>query len=281
MFSCHSLSSNPTAKFDPHHRFETSATLPPLALGSIHVVFAIYGVTTIVVSMSLRAQPSAAQSFSYLSNITWWGITFYHLFAAFHTLVYARTGRAPLDAWPRPLQLLHSLLFSTVVTLPLMVTIVFWAIQFTPDKFDTPVNAWSNVSHHALNSAFALFEIFFSRAVRPPWIHGPLVVLLLGGYACIAYITHATQGFYPYGFLNPAQKSRGALAGILIGMGALAAATFGVAWLLIWLRLHITENVLGWPGKFSRRDMSEDRVTDVEMNSQGLDKETIALKEAI
>ncbi|KAJ7659138.1 hypothetical protein DFH06DRAFT_1130698 [Mycena polygramma] len=274
MFSWHSLFCNPTGKFEPQHRFA------PTVLGSIRALFAICGVATIVVSMSLRAQPSAAQSFSYLSNITWWGITFYHLFAAFHTLVYARTGRAPLDAWPRPLQLVHSLLFSTVVTLSLMLTIVFWATQFTPDKFDTSVNAWSNVSHHALNSAFALFEILFSRTAHPPWIHGPLVVLLLGGYACIAYITHATQGFYPYGFLNPAQKSRGALAGIIIGMGALGAATFGVACLLIWLRFHITENVLRWRGKFSRRDTGENQSTDVETNSQGLDKERVALKEA-
>ncbi|KAJ7456163.1 hypothetical protein FB451DRAFT_947072, partial [Mycena latifolia] len=237
--------------FDLQHRFETSATLPPAVLGGIRALFAVYGVATIVVSLAVRATPTAAQSFSYFSTITWWGITFYHLFAAFHTLVYAHAGRAPLDRWPRALQLLHSLLFSTVVTFPLMVTIVFWGIQFTPDKFDTRANAWSNISHHALNSAFAVFEIVFSRTERPPLIHAPLIVLLLGGYACIAYITHATQGFYTYGFLDPAHKRRAALAGVIIGMGALGGAMFAVVWLLVYVRLHVTERVLRLHGKFS------------------------------
>ena len=96
-------------------------------------------------SRSIRSDPSPAQSFSYFSNSSWWGITFYHIFASFHTLMYARNGRAPLQSWPRILQLLHGLLFSTVITYPLMVTIVFWGIQFTPEKFDTVSNTWSNV----------------------------------------------------------------------------------------------------------------------------------------
>ncbi|KAJ6572786.1 hypothetical protein DFH09DRAFT_1246807 [Mycena vulgaris] len=243
----YSLFSMRDGQFDPQHRFETSATLRPTVLGGFRAVFAVYGITTIVVSMCFRGPPTAGQSFSYFSNITWWGITFYHLFAAFHTLVYAHAGRPPLESWPRPLQLLHSLLFSTVVTFPLMVTIVFWRVQFMPDKFDTVANAWSNV--------FAVFEIIFSRTERPPLIHGPLIVLLLGGYACIAYITHATQGFYPYGFLNPAHKSRGTMAGIIIGMGALGGAMFVVVWLLIWARAYITERFLGLEGSFSAKDL--------------------------
>jgi hypothetical protein len=55
---------------------------------------------------------------------------------------------------------------------------------------------WENVSIHALNSAFALFEVFLTHAGPQPWLHTPFLVLLLGGYLGIAYITHATQGFY-------------------------------------------------------------------------------------
>ncbi|VDB89099.1 unnamed protein product [Peniophora sp. CBMAI 1063] len=241
--------------FDPYHRFETSATFSPYVLGSLRALIALYGVLTIIVSMSIRSDPSPAQSFSYFSNITWWGITFYHIFASFHTLSYARTGRAPLDSWPRTLQLLHSLLFSTVVTYPLMVTVVFWGLQFGPDKFDTAVNTWSNISHHALNTAFALFEITFSRTERPPLIHVIPIALMLGGYACIAYITHATEGFYTYGFLDPTKHTHGVLAGIIVGMGALGVAMFVVSWCAIWARLWVVEVRMGLAGRFSERDM--------------------------
>jgi hypothetical protein len=51
-----------------------------------------------------------------------------------------------------------------------------------------------------MNTIFALFEIFLTNVGPPPWLNLPLLVLILGGYLGVAYITHASQGFYgiPY-----------------------------------------------------------------------------------
>ncbi|EOD47320.1 putative alpha beta hydrolase fold-1 protein [Neofusicoccum parvum UCRNP2] len=137
--------------FDPTHRFTTSSLLSPLSLGLARALIATYGVTTIIVSLALRhqssaAQPSPAQSFSYFSTITWWGITSYHAFAALHTLAYARTGRAPLERWWAGLQVAHSVLWSTIAVFPLLVTVIFWGVQYKPGRLDSRLGAWSDVS---------------------------------------------------------------------------------------------------------------------------------------
>lgn len=56
--------------------------------------------------------------------------------------------------------------------------------------------AWINISQHAMNSAYALFEITLTNAGPSPWLHLPLCVFMLACYLGVAYITHATQGFY-------------------------------------------------------------------------------------
>lgn len=156
--------------FDPTRRFSTSWCLNPLFLGFIRLLVALYGIVTIIIKLALAKDESAGASFSYFSNITYWGITFYYIFAGMHSLSYAIRGRMCLESWPRWLQLLHGLLYSTIITFPLLVTIVFWAVQFKAEKLDTPFNTWSNITRHALNSVFALFEIVVPRTEKPPWM---------------------------------------------------------------------------------------------------------------
>ena len=56
--------------------------------------------------------------------------------------------------------------------------------------------AWVNISVQALNTVFALFEIGFTNSPPVPWLTLPVCILVLAAYLGIAYITHATQGFY-------------------------------------------------------------------------------------
>ena len=70
------------------------------------------------------------QSFSYFTDITYWGLAFYFLFAAIHTFSYARTGSALLNSWPKALQVLHSIFYTTIVTFPFLVTSKPWTSQF-------------------------------------------------------------------------------------------------------------------------------------------------------
>lgn len=95
-----------------------------------------------------------------------------------------------------------------------MVTVIFWALLADSDTFATTLSgaclhppllshrlnvmlpAWFNISEHAMNTGYALFEITLTNAGPSPWWHLPICVVVLACYLGVAYITHATQGFY-------------------------------------------------------------------------------------
>ncbi|KAL8974734.1 MAG: hypothetical protein Q9197_001026 [Variospora fuerteventurae] len=112
-------------------------------------------------------------------------------------------------------------------------------------------------SQHALNAVFAAFEIFLTRTAPPPPAHLPILVLILALYLSLAYISHATQGFYSYSFLDPS-KGSGRLAGYILGILAAACVIFGVVWVIIWIRRWLIEGKLGMHGKFARSRNNED-----------------------
>ena len=123
------------------------------------------------------------------------------------------------------------------------------------------------ISQHALNSLFALFEILLPRTSPPPPLHIVCLVILLACYLALAYITHATEGFYPYSFLDPS-KGSGRVTGYCFGILIASCIIFGIVWGVIWLRNRATQR-LGLEGKFAfqRRkvDGSDVREGDVEM----------------
>jgi hypothetical protein len=84
--------------------------------------------------------------FSYFTDLTYWGLAFYFVVSATHTFIYARSGRQILQSWPRPLQALHVLFYTTITTFPFLVTIVYWGILY--DGFDSKFERWSNVRKH-------------------------------------------------------------------------------------------------------------------------------------
>jgi hypothetical protein len=61
---------------------------------------------------------------------------------------------------------------------------------------NTFYTAWDNLSVHALNTALAGFEIFFTNIPPPSWWYVIPTAALLASYLGVAYITEATQGFY-------------------------------------------------------------------------------------
>jgi hypothetical protein len=79
------------------------------------------------------------------------------------------------------------------------------------------------------------------------------LVFLLALYLALAYVTHATQGFYPYGFLNP-DKGKGILVGYIFGILAASIIIYIVVRYAILLRKILTERKAGMTGKFSKKD---------------------------
>ena len=226
------------------HPFVTSWILPPLLLAILRPLISLYAFTCTFYGWGwLDTHHQARQigrEFSYFTNLTWWGISFYMLVAGIHTLVYALKGRCWLDSWPRPLQALHSFFYTTIITLPFLVTIVFWTILYDGPWFPLTFDAWSNVSRHGLNSAFALFEVLIPSTNPPPLLHIAFGILLLLLYLALAYVTHATQGFYTYSFLDPSGGHSGRVAGYVFAIAGGFIVLFGIVWGIIWLRRKFT-----------------------------------------
>lgn len=183
--------------------------------------------------------------------LSYWGIAFYFLFASVHTFTYARTGTPCLNRWPRPLQALHSLLYTTIITYPILVTIFFWGILFShwwPDVY----SQWSNISVHAMNSLFCLLELITTRTDPPQWMHLPWLIVLLASYLGLAYLTKYTEHPYVYSFLDPGvdgnHKTR--VIGYIFGTLAAIIVIFVLVRYSVWLRKWITERKLDKIGKF-------------------------------
>src|SRR5204863_3311230 len=94
-----------------------------------------------------------------------------------------------------------------------------------------------------MNSGFALFEIIIPRTSTPPFLHLPCLIFILLLYLSLAYLTHATQGFYTYSFLNP-NKGKGRVAAYVFGILAAIIVIFLIVWCLIWVRKWLTEKKL-------------------------------------
>lgn len=254
--------------FDPTSRFTTSWLLPPFLLASVRLLLSVYAFATIFTVFGWddahRLAAAARQSFSYFTNLTYWGLAFYLLFGALHTFSYARTGQAWLRSWPRPLQAAHAVFYSTVVTFPFLVTLVFWAILYKDPWFPVVEEGWSNISQHALNSLFALVEVVLPRTSPPPPLHIVFLVILLACYLALAYITHATEGFYPYSFLDPG-KGNGRVTGYCFGILIAICVIFGIVWGVIWLRNLATQK-LGLEGKFAGQRRKADGLDVRERN---------------
>ncbi|MCJ1272573.1 hypothetical protein MMC21_000359 [Puttea exsequens] len=245
--------------FDPFDRYTTSWLLPPLALSILRALFSLYAFVTIFIIFGYNDTHNAAWQtrhfFSYFTDLNYCGLAFYSLFAAAHTFSYWRRGRSWLQGWGRPAQVAHAVLYTTVVTFSFLVTVVFWVVLYNGLWFARTEQGWSNISQHALNSLFALFELILPRTSPPPPLHVVFLIIVLALYLALAYITHATAGWYPYSFLDP-KRGAAHLAGFIVGILVAACVIFGIVWVITWARVKLTER-LGFQGKFAKNRMDE------------------------
>jgi hypothetical protein len=247
--------------FDAEKRFFHSKFMSPYTLASIRALIAIYCFTTMIVCYSWLANNISSntlkdfnidsytlyigssgihQSFSFFTYLTYWSLGFYFASSSLHTFVYATKGRTWLHQWPKPLQLLHSFYYTTVVCFPFLVTLVFWGTMYSGPWPKGRFEQWINISVHGLNSVFALIEIILPATTSPPWSHLSILLLVLSLYLGLAYLTRWTQGFYVYEWMNPAHGKVSIILHIL-GYTAAICAFFVMVRGLIWLRCKLQE----------------------------------------
>lgn len=122
--------------FDPSHRFATSWLLPPGLLFAFRALLSVYAFVTAFFNLGWRGTQhlgGVGQSFSFFTNLTYWGLAFYFAFSALHTGTYWLTGRPLLARWPPALQTLHSIYYSTITNFPFIVTSKRFPSLFPPD----------------------------------------------------------------------------------------------------------------------------------------------------
>ena len=108
------------------------------------------------------------------------------------------------------------------------------------------------ISLHCLNSVYALLEIVLPATAPHPFIAIPFLLLILLLYLCVAYITRATEGWYPYSFLDIGDHGKKSILVMEYCFGILAAVLvlFLVSWALVHLRRRLTHGKI----KRARRD---------------------------
>jgi len=233
--------------FDTQRNYVTSPWFSPTILAVIRGTIAFYTLFALLFILIWQAviEGVADSYFSYFTELTYIGICSYYWASFTQTLVYARrlrqsphkTPEYPLQKWPRILQLLHVMLGTTIVSFPILVTIVFWGLLASSSVFSTKFNAWSNISIHALNTVWSLFEMIGTNSPPPRWPMLPFMIFILALYLALAYVTYATQRFYPYAFLNPA-KEHDRLAVYIIGIAVAGCVVFSLAKTIMWIRMR-------------------------------------------
>ena len=222
---------------------------------SLYVFVALFTIIGINCTAAATHCAAAGARFSYFTVLTYWGLGFYFLAAAIHTLAYALTGASPLARLPRLLQAAHVALRTTIVVFPFVVTLVYWSLIYNRAVgFPTAFVRWTNVSEHGLNSLFALVEILVSRAASPPSLHQLWLLVVLALYLALAYVTRAVQGVYVYTFLDPARHRHGLVAAYVFGIAVAALLLFWFSWAAHWARRRLTEDCWHWRGKSSPYD---------------------------
>ncbi|KZP21879.1 hypothetical protein FIBSPDRAFT_498216 [Athelia psychrophila] len=118
-------------------------------------------------------------------------------------------GTFPLQSWPRILQFMHILPYSTITTFQSSCQFLLRALLTSLSTFATTFSGWSNTAQNAMNSLFVLFEILFTNVRPAPWVHVDFLEVILACYLGVAYITKATEGLYTAGKSVPPSVKRG------------------------------------------------------------------------
>jgi hypothetical protein len=116
-----------------------------------------------------------------------------------------------------------------------------------------------------------LFEIVVPRTEPLPFLHLVPIVFLLALYLGLAYLTHATEDFYVYDFLDLDKHSDGIVAAYIVGILVAAIVVFLIVRYVIMLRLWLTETKMGKNGKFRRgtRMADEEHGKSIPLHSVG------------
>ncbi|KAG0257888.1 hypothetical protein BG011_003702 [Mortierella polycephala] len=195
-------------RFEPD-RIVTSNLVHPITLAILRGILCVYA---LIVIISVWATSKSIDGYlKYFTNLTYFGLVTY-LVPAEQREQWLKRG-SPWWGW------LHWLLYTTVVTYHIVVPLVYWTMLNVSGSSADTVEVWQNVSVHALDGVFAVFELIFNRHFLQP-IHSFVVAGVMVLYMLLTFLAYADKGTWVYPFLD---WSQGAICvayyfGIAIGL---------------------------------------------------------------
>jgi len=188
-------------RFEPD-RIVTSNLVRPLTLAILRGITCLY---TLIVIISVWVTTKGFSRWAmFFTNESYFGLTIYLVCSSIWSIGYLRQpvqeraqwlkNRSPWWGW------LHWLLYSTVITYHIIVPIVYWTMLNVGGSM-TALGTWQNVSVHAVDGVFAIFELIFNRHFLQP-IHSVVVAAVMVLYMLLTFVVRKTEGYWVYPFLN-------------------------------------------------------------------------------
>ncbi|KAF9046023.1 hypothetical protein BDZ89DRAFT_942269 [Hymenopellis radicata] len=229
--------------FDPECRYITSPFIPTKVLGIIRLSFASYALFVLIFSLVTDAH-FANRWFAYFTHLTYIGLCAYFFASGLQTTVYAwgDKDRYLLRTWPRFLQIAHEFLWSTAMSFPPLVTLVYWGLL--DPLLPTFTSALASISMHAVNSVFCAFEVFFTSTPAPVWWYAVPCDAVLALYCGMNYIfaTPELLGTYVYSFLDPGVEGD-LTAPYIFGIASGEVIVYGIMWGVVKLRIKAVNHI--------------------------------------
>ncbi|KAI8872403.1 hypothetical protein GQ42DRAFT_161352 [Ramicandelaber brevisporus] len=215
-------------EFD-RERVVSSPFVSTRTLFFIRACLSVYMLLVNIWSLAVMISYGEALSVYYFfTNLAYIGLTSYMVAATVHTSVAAfhKSNRYHLfDALPNFFSdVLLWLVYETAIPYAFIVTIIYWTALHRLVKYSDTIYILSDVSYHALNSAFALIEMSLNRMImkRSHAVYFCIPPVL---YACMMWMIHGIYGVFIYPFLDYGTYG-GAVAGYVIGLLAGFLAVF-------------------------------------------------------
>ncbi len=158
------------------------------------------------------------RSFSYFKYLSYWGLAFYFAFSPAHTLLYVR---------------------RRTDCLPFLVNSIHCASSWVGPWFAHHFDPWSAISIHVLNSVFASSKIVVKRTSPLPWLHLPVLLLIMTLYLGLAYLTKGIAVVYLYLWLDPFVGT-GKIDEHIIGFGMAMLFIFALVRGAVWPLCRLT-----------------------------------------
>lgn len=119
---------------------------------------------------------------------------------------------------------MFSFYYTLVVTLPFVVSLVFWLVLVTNSSpFENAQKFFCSINIHAVNVVIALLEILVLNSLlaqEPIYLHIIMMVVFSSGYIGWVCFGRAVTGFWPYRFVNPSwQGKKHVVTGVLSATG--------------------------------------------------------------